>query len=61
MFEHLRQNEVNIDEPVLVLGQGLDIEPQSEQIIGNEQAAELLTRDYREPYVIPHVDTVAIR
>lgn len=34
----------------------LTIDPQTEQIVGNPRAVELLTRDYRKPWVVE--DTV---
>ncbi|MEZ6067410.1 MAG: Gfo/Idh/MocA family oxidoreductase [Planctomycetaceae bacterium] len=54
MAEHLRKNEVNIDaEPVLSLGPWVDMDGVAETIIGNDAASRLLTRDYRDGYVVP--------
>ena len=35
------------------LGRSLDFDPQKEQFIGDEEANAMLTRKYREPYVVP--------
>ncbi len=35
------------------LGALLEFDPQKEQFIGNDQANQLLTRDYRKPFVVP--------
>ncbi|HFE53113.1 MAG TPA: twin-arginine translocation signal domain-containing protein [Bacteroidetes bacterium] len=35
------------------LGRSLDFDPQKEQFIGDEEANVMLTRKYREPYVVP--------
>ena len=37
------------------MGVKLDFDPEKEQFIGNNQANALLTRDYREPFVVPQV------
>ena len=34
-------------------GQKLKIDPQTEQVIDNPQACEMLKRTYREPWVVP--------
>ena len=34
-------------------GQSLDFNPESERFINNEGANDMLTREYREPYVVP--------
>ncbi|MBX7259378.1 MAG: Gfo/Idh/MocA family oxidoreductase [Candidatus Hydrogenedentes bacterium] len=35
------------------VGRALDFDPATEQIIGDDEAAQYLTRKYREPYVVP--------
>ena len=54
-LDHLAKNGVDpeIDQPIV--GQWLQIDPDSETIEGDEQANRLLTREYREPFVVPEV------
>jgi hypothetical protein len=35
------------------LGRQLDFDPVAEQFIGDEDANKMLTRDYRQPYILP--------
>ncbi|MDI9443171.1 MAG: hypothetical protein QM844_03290, partial [Planctomycetota bacterium] len=35
------------------LGKLLEFDPQKEQFVGNQAANRLLTREYREPFVVP--------
>ncbi len=37
------------------MGVQLDFDPEKEEFIGNDQANQLLTRDYREPFVVPNI------
>ncbi|MFN0067795.1 MAG: Gfo/Idh/MocA family protein [Limisphaerales bacterium] len=53
MVEHLRRNEINLDEDRLALGAGLTMDPKTERFAGNDAANRLLTREYRKPYVVP--------
>lgn len=56
MLTHLAANEVDAtSRPVLTLGRELQMDPTAESIINNEQAAALLSRDYRRPFEIPQV------
>ncbi len=54
-LDHLAKNGVDpeIDQPIV--GQWLEIDPDSETIEGDEQANRMLTREYREPFVVPEV------
>ena len=54
-LDHLAKNGVDpeIDQPIV--GQWLEIDPDSETIEGDEQGNRLLTREYREPFVVPEV------
>ena len=36
------------------LGRTLNFDPATERYIDDEEANAMMTRDYREPYVIPH-------
>jgi predicted dehydrogenase len=53
MLEHLAANDVNLKETPLYLGQFLRMDPDKETFIRNKAANEMLTRNYREPYVVP--------
>jgi predicted dehydrogenase len=57
MFGHLRANGVDIDrEESVTLGEWLTVDPKTEQFVDNDAAAELWTRKYREPFVIPNLE-----
>ncbi len=54
MADHLRRNEIDIDgKPILTLGPWLEMDPQAETFHGNESANSMLTRNYRDGYVVP--------
>ncbi len=55
MAEHLVQNNgVDLTKTPLKLGVHLKMNPETERFIGHEAANEMLTRRYREPYVVPN-------
>lgn len=51
--EHLAANGVDLRINKATLGVFLKMDPKKERFIGNEKANELLTRDYRKPFVVP--------
>ena len=53
MARHLEANEVDIEDSTITLGPWLEMDPVSERFINNRQANELLTREYRKPFVVP--------
>ena len=53
MQDHLKQNNVKLEETNYILGKTLRFDPASEQILGDPAANKLLTREYRAPFVIP--------
>jgi predicted dehydrogenase len=53
MAEHLEANGIDISQAVLTLGPWLDMDPETETFIGNSDANALLTREYREGFVVP--------
>jgi predicted dehydrogenase len=56
MLQHLAANEVDVtSKPVLTLGKELQMDPTAESITNSDQAAQLLSRDYRRPFEIPSV------
>ena len=56
MEKHLTANEVDISDPKLSVGPWLEMDPDSETFPDNEKASQLLTRNYREGYVVPDAD-----
>lgn len=55
MEEHLARNGVDLSSTPLTLGPWLTFDPDSERFVDNEAANALLTRRYREPFVVPEV------
>ncbi len=53
MSAHLEANEVDLQKSPLVLGTCLVLDPAAERIRDDERANRMLTREYREPYVLP--------
>ena len=53
--DHLKANEVDLEETQATLGPWLEFDPQQERFKGQfaDQANTLLKRDYREPFVVP--------
>jgi len=44
---------VDLQNATYQLGRVLNMDPKTERFIGDEEANAMLTRDYREPYVVP--------
>jgi predicted dehydrogenase len=53
METHLGANKVNTHQTPLRLGTLLKINPETEQFVNNDKANQLLTREYRKPFVVP--------
>jgi len=53
MEQHLAANHVDLQKTPATLGAVLRMNPTSERFLGNDQADRLLTREYREPFVVP--------
>ena len=53
MEEHLAANGVDLKQSKLALGPVLKMDPKKERFIGNDKANQLLTRNYRAPFVVP--------
>jgi hypothetical protein len=56
--EHLQASKVDLDKTPMSVGPILKMDPQTVKFIGNEAANEMLTREYRAPYVVPKPDNV---
>jgi predicted dehydrogenase len=50
---NLRATGLNLDEATYQLGPTLKFDPKTEKFIDNDEANRLLTRPYREPFVVP--------
>ena len=53
MEEHLAANLVDPNTSPATLGVLLKMNPHKERFVGNAEADKLLTRQYREPFVVP--------
>ena len=53
MEEHLGGNKVDLRQTPLMLGEVLKMNPHTERFTNNSQANQLLTREYRQPFVVP--------
>jgi predicted dehydrogenase len=53
MAEHLAANGVDLNQTKATLGPVLKMDPKTERFYGNDKASQLLTRQYREPFVVP--------
>jgi predicted dehydrogenase len=53
MEAHLSANKVNLRQTPLTLGPALKMNAETEQFTNNREANQLLTREYRKPFVIP--------
>jgi predicted dehydrogenase len=51
--EHLAANGINLAADLAVVGPWLQMDPQTERFVNNDAANELLTRNYRAPFVVP--------
>jgi hypothetical protein len=54
--EHLAANRIDLAKEPLVLGPVLTLDRKTERFTGpfSEEANALVSRDYREPFVVPH-------
>ncbi len=53
MEEHLAANKVDLHQTPLTLGPALIMNAKTERFTNNEEANQLLTREYRKPFVVP--------
>jgi predicted dehydrogenase len=52
-LEHLSDNKVSLGEGALGMGATLKIDPATETFVGDQRADQMLTREYRAPFVVP--------
>ncbi|MCS7161285.1 MAG: hypothetical protein RMJ19_12510, partial [Gemmatales bacterium] len=53
MEEHLKQNNIVLSDIRYRVGRRLKIDPDTETIVGDAEANQLLFRQYRPPFVVP--------
>jgi predicted dehydrogenase len=53
MEAHLDANKVDLHQTPLILGPALKMNPETERFTNNRKANQLLTREYRKPFVVP--------
>jgi hypothetical protein len=49
----LLANGVDLEKTKMTVGAALKMDPKMEKFLGNEAANDLLTRNYRHPFVVP--------
>ncbi|WP_428305697.1 Gfo/Idh/MocA family oxidoreductase [Lacipirellula sp.] len=60
LCDNVRRNEVDIDDvsqPALTLGEWLDVDPNTDQFVANDRAAELWQRKCRAPFIVPDIES----
>ena len=55
MLQHLKANEIDIDQPVVTAGADLKMDPATERFTNNQAADEMLRRADRAPFVVPEI------
>jgi predicted dehydrogenase len=53
MADHLKDNGIKFDGKNLRVGRKLDFDAKTERFVNDKEANELLTRQYRKPFVVP--------
>ncbi len=53
MADHLAKNEVDIKKATVTMGPWLEFDAKAERFTNSDKANKMLTRNYREPYVVP--------
>lgn len=56
--KHLKENGVNLARQPMRMGLHLKLDPANETFVGHAEANEMLTRPYREPFVVPAAGAV---
>lgn len=53
MEEHLMANNVDLGKLNVTLGPVLEMNPKTERFTNNKAADQMVTREYRAPYIVP--------
>ena len=56
--DHLKESNVDLDQPRFTLGQHLKIDGEQERFADHPRANAMLTREYREPFVVPKASEI---
>jgi predicted dehydrogenase len=56
--QHLRDNGIDVEKTPLTLGPWLTINSDRERFVKNKAANAMLTRDYRQPFVVPAAEAI---
>ncbi len=57
-LDHLTANGVDLEKTPISMGVNLAFDPDKEVFIGNDDANKMLTREYRDDYVVPNPEDV---
>ncbi|QDU63112.1 4-carboxy-2-hydroxymuconate-6-semialdehyde dehydrogenase [Planctomycetes bacterium Pan216] len=57
MAKHLEANGVDVETASITAGPMLEMDPKTERFTNNDEANELLTRNYRKPFVVPEINS----
>lgn len=55
MLQHLKANEIDVDQPVVTAGAWLEMDPATEQFTNNHAANEMLRRADRAPFIVQEI------
>jgi predicted dehydrogenase len=55
LVEHLRAHEIDVDAPVITLGEWLEIDVEQQRVRNHDQANAIVGGFYRSPYVLPEL------
>ena len=53
--QHLKANGINLEKTQFRMGRTLTLNPITEQFVNDSEANQLLTREYRKPFVVPEL------
>jgi predicted dehydrogenase len=53
MCRHLKENGLDLEKASFRMGRAITFDPKVEAVVGDAEAAPLLRREYRRPYVVP--------
>jgi len=56
--DHMKDNGIPADKLEIGFGKDLRFDPKEEKFVNDSQADQMLTREYRAPFVVPSADKV---
>jgi predicted dehydrogenase len=51
--DHMTANDVQPDQTQITVGKTLTVDPKTERFMGDDEANQMLSREYRKPFVVP--------